>query len=396
MSNAPTTTAEAAKIPAAREPRRPARAETIGSLLRPARLKSAMEGVYEPGHSAILDEERGKDLGELHAIENEEIRRAVERQIAAGLDVVTDGEYRRFMFTNSFFDSLSGLVADDMKLEFRGDDGSVVTYTGTPVISARVQAVDNPAVREIEFLRSVTDFPFKVTFPAASFLTMPWTFRPGITDKAYSSRQELAAHVIEVLRGLVMEAIDAGATYIQFDYPSYPHIVDERWHEPIRLTGGDPATLLGESIAADTEVLKGIPDHVTTALHVCRGNHRSRWLCEGSLEPVAERMFSELPYDVFLVEWEDATRDGGYDPIRFVPKGPTLVLGIVSSKLRDLEPDDLVLQRIDEASAFLDVNQLAISTQCGFASTVEGNELSEDDQWAKLDLVGRVAERVWG
>jgi len=395
MSDA-ATTADAPLVAAAREPRRPARAETIGSLLRPARLKSAMEAVYEPGHSAILDAERHKDLGGLHAVENEEIRSAVQRQIDAGLDVVTDGEFRRYMFTNSFFDSLSGLVANDMKLEFRGDDGSVVTYTGTPVIADRVRAVDNPAVREVEFLRSVTDYPFKVTFPAASFLGMPWTFRTGITDKAYRDRDELTSHLVEVLRSLVMEAIDAGATYVQFDYPSYPHLVDERWHEPIRMTGGDPATLLGESIVADTEVIKGLPDHVTTALHICRGNHRSRWLCEGSLEPIAERMFSELPYDVFLVEWEDASRDGSYDPIRFLPKGPTLALGIISSKLRDLEPDDLVLQRIDEASAFLDVSQLAISTQCGFASTIEGNELSEDDQWAKLDLVGRVAQRVWG
>ena len=387
---------DAATKAAARKPRRPARAETVGSLLRPPRLKTAMEAVYEPGHSGLLDEEREKDRTELHSIEDAEIRRAVARQIDSGLDVVSDGEYRRYMFTNSFFDSVSGLISNDLELPFFGDDGSVVTYVGTPVIAARVEQIDNPAVREVEFLRSVTDFPFKVTFPAASFLAMPFAFRHGITDKAYSSREELAAHLVEVERQIVLEAIEAGATYVQFDYPSYPHLVDERWREPIEGAGGNMETLLDESLALDRAVIEGLPDHVTVATHLCRGNHRSRWLCEGSLEPIAERMFTELPYDAFLVEWEDARRDGGYDPIRFVPRGKTLVLGIVSSKLPDLEPDELVVRRIEEAGAFLDVDQLALSTQCGFASTAEGNELSEDDQWAKLELVGRVAERVWG
>jgi methionine synthase II (cobalamin-independent) len=225
---------------------------------------------------------------------------------------------------------------------------------------------------------------------------MPWAFRKGMTDKVYSDREELGAHLVRIERELVLDAIEAGATYIQFDYPSYPHLIDPRWREPIEGAGGNLDTLLDESIALDKAVVEGLPEHVTVAMHLCRGNHRSRWLCEGSLEPIAEQMFSQLPYDSFLVEWENAQRDGGYDSIRFVPKGRTLVLGIVSSKFPELESDDLVVQRIEEASAFLPIDQLGLSTQCGFASTAEGNELTEDDQWAKLELVGRVAERVWG
>jgi methionine synthase II (cobalamin-independent) len=138
-----------------------------------------------------------------------------------------------------------------------------------------------------------------------------------------------------------------------------------------------------------------LPGGVTTALHVCRGNYRSRWLCEGSLEPVAERLFGELPYDAFLVEWDDVGRDGGYAPVRFVPPGRIAVMGLVSSKRPDLESEDEILRRLGEASAYLPYEQLGVSTQCGFASVIAGNEVDEDAQWRKLDLVARVADRVW-
>jgi 5-methyltetrahydropteroyltriglutamate--homocysteine methyltransferase len=154
--------------------------------------------------------------------------------------------------------------------------------------------------------------------------------------------------------------------------------------------------VLGRAIAADIAVLSGIPDDVTTALHVCRGNYRSSWMCEGSLEPVAERVFGELPYDAFLVEWDDVGRDGGFEPIRYLRDGALMVMGIVSSKVRELEDEDDLIRRMEEGAAIVGgMDRLAISPQCGFASVMVGNDTDEDVQWRKLELVGRVADRLW-
>jgi 5-methyltetrahydropteroyltriglutamate--homocysteine methyltransferase len=176
----------------------------------------------------------------------------------------------------------------------------------------------------------------------------------------------------------------------------YPFLVDERWRSQMISDGFDLDVVLEEAIAADQAVLEGIPEGVTKGLHICRGNYRSRYLCEGSLEPVAEQIFNELDYDVFLVEWEDTERMGDVSTIRFVPPGTTLVLGVVGTKTADVQTDDELLGRLEDASRFLDVEQLAISPQCGFASVIDGNEIGEGVQWAKLASVGRVAERMWG
>jgi 5-methyltetrahydropteroyltriglutamate--homocysteine methyltransferase len=160
--------------------------------------------------------------------------------------------------------------------------------------------------------------------------------------------------------------------------------------------GFDLDIVMEEAIAADQAVLEGIPEGVTTGLHICRGNYRSRYLCEGSLEPLAERLFNELDYDVFLVEWEDPDRMGDFSPIRFVPPGKTIVLGVVGTKTPQIETDDELVARVEEAGRFLDLGQLAVSPQCGFASVIDGNEIGEEVQWEKLASVGRVAERLWG
>jgi 5-methyltetrahydropteroyltriglutamate--homocysteine methyltransferase len=161
--------------------------------------------------------------------------------------------------------------------------------------------------------------------------------------------------------------------------------------------GEDAESLLGKALAADNAVLEGLPAGVTTGLHLCRGNFRSRWWAQGSLEPVAERMFGELRYDRLLVEWEDTEREGDYSALRFVPAdGPIVVMGVVSSKLPALESDEEILRRMDEAARYLDIGRLAISPQCGFASVWYGNELTEDDQWRKLELVTRTANKIWG
>ena len=177
-------------------------------------------------------------------------------------------------------------------------------------------------------------------------------------------------------------------------YPAYWLLVDEYLVSQLPAFGTSFDALLDRAAAADTAILEGIPSHVTTALHFCRGNFKSRWLTSGTLEPVAERMFS-LPYDRFLVEWEDTDREGDYTPLRFAPDGPIVAMGIMSSKRPRIETEDELIRHMEEASRFLDIDQLAISPQCGFATSVPGNKIDEDTQWRKLEVLGRVADRLW-
>ena len=184
---------------------------------------------------------------------------------------------------------------------------------------------------------------------------------------------------------------------MQFDFTLYPYHVDPAWIERFEHAGPDVASLIDRALAADASVLEGIADDVTVGLHICRGNFRSSWMCEGSLEPVAERLFGELAYDTVLVEWDDEGRDGGYAPVRHLRDGSTMVMGLISSKAPGVEDDDDIVRRLEEAAAHAGgMDRLAISPQCGFASVMLGNETNEDAQWRKLELVGRVADRVWG
>ena len=377
------------------QPRTPARAETVGSLLRPPALRAAVEAYYEEGHSAVLAEERAKDRGVLRRAEDAAIRQAVRHQIDAGLDVVTDGEFRRWMFMNSFYDALDG-IRTGKTVSFRNVGGEDVELHIHEVVD-RLRPVDSPAAREAAFMAGITDgFPFKVTFPAASIFTHPFTTVMGPEGRGYPSLEAFVAHAIELERDLVAEAIAAGARSIQFDFPLYPYLVDPAWIARFEAGGHRIDALLEAALAADREVLAAIPEGVTSALHICRGNFRSSWMCEGSLEPVAERVFGELPYDAFLVEWDDLGRDGGYEPIRHLRPGSTMVMGLVSSKTRRLEDEDDLVRRMDEAAAIVGgMDRLALSPQCGFASVVVGNETDEDVQWRKLELVGRVADRLW-
>jgi len=375
-------------------PRRPARAEVVGSLLRPSALRRAVEAFYAPGHSAVLDAERARDRTPLTELENHSIREVVQRQIECGLDVVSDGEFRRWMFLNSFYDAVEGFRTDNV-VTFHNDDGRPVELAVHEIVD-RLRAVDSPAAREATFMASITRHPFKVSFPAASIFGHPFTFKRGITDKGYADLAEFVAHAIEIERALVADAVAAGAGYIQFDFPLYPYLSDPGWAARFRDQGHDPTALLEAALAADTAVLEGVPSHVTTALHICRGNYRSSWMCEGSLEPVAEPVFASLPYDTFLVEWDDMGRDGGFEPIRFLRPGSVMVMGLISSKVRDLESEDDLLRHMDRAAAIVgDIDRLAISPQCGFASVVVGNDTDTDAQWRKLELVGRVADRCW-
>jgi 5-methyltetrahydropteroyltriglutamate--homocysteine methyltransferase len=216
-------------------------------------------------------------------------------------------------------------------------------------------------------------------------------------ETGYDSNEAFVAHAIEIERELVAELVAQEVPYLQFDFPLYPYLCDPAWVSRFEAEGHDVAALTDAALAADTAVLAGIPPDVTVALHICRGNYRSSWMCEGSLEPVAERVFGGLPYDAFLVEWDDRGRDGGFEPIRHLREGSVMTMGIISTKVRGMEPEDDLLRRMDEAAGIVgDLDRLAISPQCGFASVMVGNEIDEDTQWRKLELVGRVADRLWG
>jgi 5-methyltetrahydropteroyltriglutamate--homocysteine methyltransferase len=376
------------------EPRTPPRAEVVGSLLRPPALRRAIDRFYEPGHSAVLPEERSKDRSALRELEDSAIRDAVRRQIDLGLDVVTDGEFRRWMFLNSFYDAVEGFRTDNV-VHFRNARGEDVPLSVHEIVD-RLKQVDSPAAREVAFMAEIANgHPFKVTFPAPSIFGHPFSYKPGVTW-GYASLEEFVAHAIEIERALVADAIAAGARYVQFDFPLYPYLVDPAWISRFEEHGHDVDTLVDAAIAADTAILKDLPNGVTTALHICRGNYRSSWMCEGSLEPVADRVFA-LPYDSFLVEWDDLGRDGGFEPVRSLRDSALMVMGVVSTKTRELEDADDLLRRMDEAASFVggDMDRLAISPQCGFASVMVGNEIDEGVQWRKLELVARVADRLW-
>lgn len=373
----------------------PARAEHIGSFLRPAELHAEIERVYAPKHTALLAEERAKDLSRLHALEDKYIRDVIKKQRDVGLSVLTDGEFRRYMFTGSFHDSVDGLEVGGPGVAFYDNDGKELRYQGLPIVSKRLRKIDSPAVRETQFMKANTDGRFKVTFPAGSFFELPFVYQNGITEKVYSSHEELVAHMIALESEQIDEAIAAGLNYVQFDFPLYPMLVSKPYLDVFAQMGASFQQLMDRSIAADKKIAERLPDHVTRGIHLCRGNWRSRFMVSGSLETVAERMFNELPYDAFFIEWEDIEREGGYEALRFVPKGKVVIVGIVNSKVPDVESADSLVRKIETASKYLDVSQLGISPQCGFASTMHGNELGEAAQWRKLEEMVKAADRVW-
>jgi 5-methyltetrahydropteroyltriglutamate--homocysteine methyltransferase len=297
---------------------------------------------------------------------------------------------------NSFYDAVDG-VRTGKTVAFRNDRGEDVRLNIHEIVG-RLAQVDSPAAREAAFMAVVSaGYPFKVTFPAPSIFGHPLTTVVGPDEGGYGSLEEFVAHAIEIERGLVADAIAAGACTIQFDFPLYPYLVDPAWVARFESAGHSVDHVLDAAIAADTAVLRDIPDDVTVGLHICRGNFRSSWMCEGSLEPVAERVFGELPYDTFLVEWDDQGREGGFEPVRFLRASAVMVMGIVSSKVRELEDEDDLMRRMEEAAAIAGgMERVAISPQCGFASVMLGNETDEEIQWRKLELVGRVADRLWG
>lgn len=331
---------------------------------------------------------------DLRSLEDELIEDAVRRQLDAGLDVVTDGEFRRAFFTGGVDLALRGFRPNEQMIVFENAAGETFESPGRPVVAAHLEKVGNPLVAEAEFLGRTTDHPFKLTMPAASMYQWYGVWTPGITDAAYADPDELADHFVTLLREFADEAVAAGCRYIQFDFPFYPLYVNERHRANWRAMGFDDGAYLERILRVDRQVVDGLPADVRTALHLCRGNAGDSWLTSGSLEPVAERLFT-LPYDSFLVEWDDKGRDGDYAPLRHVPKGPIVGLGIVSTKHSAIEAEDQLLREIEEAGRYLDVEQLAVTPQCGFGTVAGLQSVDEDTQWRKLGVVGAVADRVW-
>ncbi len=360
------------------------RADHVGSLLRPKVVLDARNAFAA----------RRLTLDSLRRIEDLAIESAVNRQRTIGLSVVTDGEMRRASWLTDMAEAVDGFVPDAVQLEWKGPGGGVEASTAH-VAGARLRKVRQLTGHELPFLCSVAGVPFKITLPAPSNFMLA-SYRRGITDRVYATRREFLDDVVGVLRDEVSWAVARGVPYVQFDAPFYSHYLDPEHRDQMMAQGVDPDAELEAAIAADNEALAPAAlDRVTRALHVCRGNSRSRWYTEGGYDVIAEKLLGRLDVDRFLLEFDD-DRSGTFHPLRFVPQGKMVVLGLVTTKTPRLESLDALRRRIDEASRFVPVDRLAISPQCGFASTAAGNLLSEDDQWRKLELVVETARSVWG
>jgi 5-methyltetrahydropteroyltriglutamate--homocysteine methyltransferase len=392
MNDEHTAVGQRAASPSAAR-RWPPRAEHVGSLLRPQALLEKLSDFMGTGANVDMAESRGIPE-ELRELEDEKIREAVGRQIDSGLDVVTDGEFRRSFFTGGVDIALRGFQPNERMIVFENAAGQTMEAAARPTVAGKLTKVGNPLVTEAEFLTEITNHPFKVTMPAASMYQWYDVWTPGVSDKAYVDPDEFANDLVRLLREFVDEVVAAGCRYIQFDFPFYPLYVNERHRANWRAIGFDDDEYLERVLRVDREVIEGLPDNVHTALHLCRGNAGEWWLTSGSIEPVAEQMFS-LPYDSFLVEWDDTARDGDYSPLRHVPKGPIIAVGIVSTKRPEVESAEYVMRELEEATKYLAVDQLALSAQCGFGTVAGMESVDEDTQWRKLGLIGEVADRVW-
>lgn len=360
------------------------RAENVGSLLRPAGLLQAREA-----HA------HGKfPLDDLRIIEDRAVLEAFEGQRRCGIDVFTDGELRRGSWLTDMADAVDGFVADKVIMNWKGPGGGAEGSTAQ-VVGAKLRKTRKLAALELPLLAKSAPGPYKITLPAPSNF-MVASYKPDITGRFYPTHAALLREIIDIVRDEVRWLAQQGVTYIQFDAPYYSHYLDPTQRQRMSAAGIDPDEEFSRAVAGDNSALKDAPrDRVTLAVHVCRGNSRSRWYTEGGYDAIAERLFGELDVDNFLLEY-DSERAGGFEPLRFAPRGKTIVLGLVTTKKPELESQEALRRRIDEAARFVPVENLALSTQCGFASVAAGNLLSMDGQWRKLALVADTARKVWG
>jgi 5-methyltetrahydropteroyltriglutamate--homocysteine methyltransferase len=359
-------------------------ADHVGSLLRPRRLLHVRAGNLEGRISTDA----------LRAEEDLAISAALDKQREIGLNILSDGEMRRGSWLTDMADAVEGFVPDKVILEWKGPGGGAEGSTANAV-GAKLRKRRKMTGQELPFLKKSAGAPFKITLPAPSNFVLA-SYKQGITEPFYPTHADLLEELVEIVRDEIRWLVSEDVTYIQLDAPYYSHFLDPRVREQMHRAGLDPDEEFDKSIAGDNEALREIPrDKVTRAFHVCRGNSRSRWYAEGGYEAIAERLFGALDTDVFLLEY-DTERCGGFTPLRLVPRGKTVVLGLVTTKEAMLESQEALRRRIDEAAKFVPIENLALSPQCGFASVAAGNLLSEDDQWRKLELVVETARKVWG
>jgi 5-methyltetrahydropteroyltriglutamate--homocysteine methyltransferase len=363
--------------------RPPFRADHVGSLLRPKELREAFRTYgREPTPSPAFV-----------AVQERAIRDAVKLQEDAGLQVVTDGEFRRSSYWGRFVARCEGFAIKPAVFKFRDDHGHEVDFTAT-YAAAKLARTQPLATDEFEFLHKVTKVTGKITMPAPS--TMHFYRCTDFADASvYADARSFFADLTKIYREEIADLARAGCRYVQLDEVPIAMLCDPDVRRQTEAQGSDPAALLDTYISLLQRIAADRPAGMTFGMHLCRGNFRGRWMAAGGYEPVAEKLFSQAPVDVFFLEY-DSERAGDFRPLRFVPKGKTAVVGLVSSKSAALEDQESLSRRIEEASRVLPLDQLALSTQCGFASVAGGNVLTEDQQWAKLELVVDTAARVWG
>lgn len=359
----------------------PHRADHVGSFLRPAELLEARRAGAPP--------ER------LRTLEDQHILRVLARQQELGLDVFTDGELRRRNFMSDLIDAVEGFdTGEAVARSWQGGAGVAVSSV-TGIVTEKIRSRRRMTSDELTFLRAHSPGAIKITLPTANQFPAI-AFKRGITDRVYRDHTQLLWDIVPIIKGEIAALVADGVQYVQIDAPRYSYYIDPKWREYIKTEMQvEPATALDEAIRADNACLEGAHrPGVTLAMHLCRGNNRSQWYAEGGYDPIAEKLFGSLQVDRFLLEYDDE-RSGTFEPLRFVPREKAVVLGLVSSKRPQLESKKDLIRRIEQASRFVPLEKLALSPQCGFASTMEGNLLTEADQWAKLRLVVETARDVW-
>lgn len=355
------------------------RAEHLGSLLRPAELLEARR--------------QGVSGDRLRELEDAQILPLLAKQQDAGCRIFTDGELRRRIFSGILADAVDGFGQVDGNLRnWSGGDASIGVSSA---VLDRLRQRRPLTANELPFLQQHSPGPFKITLPSPNQFPAS-SYKRGVSEKAYASRSEFLGDVVAIMTGEVARLAEAGVSYIQIDAPRYAYYLDPKWRAWLQTEmQADPDDLLDDAIRADNTVLRaGRRPGVTLGIHLCRGNNRSNWHSEGSYDAIAEKLFNGLEVDRFLLEYDD-DRSGSFEPLRLVPKDKIVVLGLVSTKSAQLESADSIRRRIDDAAAYLPLENLALSPQCGFASIMEGNDLDEAAQWSKLRLVNDIAASVW-
>ena len=365
----------------------PYRADHVGSLLRPPELLQARE---DHAQDRI-------DLDELRAIEDAAIREVVAMQHDVGLQSATDGEFRRASWHMDFIYQLDGIskAPGSLNVEFRNAIG-VIEFTPAALhIDGRIGVSKTIFGEDFAFLRSIAGGATpKLTIPSPSMVHYRGG-RAAIDGSVYPDLDEFWTDLTRAYAEEVARVGELGCTYLQFDDTSLAYLNDPNQREMMALQGEDAEHLHEAYVRHINEALVDRPEGMAVTTHMCRGNFRSSWVAEGSYDWVAEALFNELAVDGFFMEWDDE-RSGGFEPLRFVPPGKLVVLGLVTTKTGELESKDVLKRRIEEASQFVDIDQLCLSPQCGFSSTVEGNVLSREQQADKLRLIVEIADEVWG